>query len=250
MQRCDARMDHATCREATGNERPHSARQTTQPAQRSACARGRLRAAQSETTGSIATDRPIAQRTNADSRGWAVTAAGWRVLCTPSSERALLPHQTSAAAQRTATRRDTLRRTMLMLCSLSATNLSRQMRKFENAVFHCAPNPNARRRRWLLVLIRGLLLADSKARPGPAAQGRPRTALGVHARKRARTREERRTRTHLGPHRVELARTHAALERGSDDRRSVALPRLRLCSRRRVSACVSVCRVCGQRRAF
>ena len=37
---------------------------------------------------SIATDRPIAQRTNADSRGRALTAAGWRVLCTPSSERA------------------------------------------------------------------------------------------------------------------------------------------------------------------
>jgi hypothetical protein len=84
---------------------------------------------------------------------------------------------------------------MLMLCSLSATNLSRQMRKFENAVFHCAPNPTARRRRWLLVLIGVLLLADSKARPGPAAQGRPRTALGAHARKRAHTQEERRART-------------------------------------------------------
>ena len=169
-RRCDARMDHATCREATGNERPHSARQTTQPAQRSACARGRLRAAQRPLDRSIATDRPIAWRTNADSRGGTLgthrvlvgysqghsrvanersrgCVGGYRggrarALHAEQRARALLPRQTSAAAQRTATRRDTVRRTMLMLCSLSATNLSRQMRKFENAVFHCAPNPD------------------------------------------------------------------------------------------------------------
>ena len=211
--------------------------------------RARSAARRTETTGPIAS-RPADCVADERSRGRVGAYRGGlaRALHAEQRARALLPHQTSAAAQRTATRRDTLRRTMLMLCSLSATNLSRQMRKFENAVFHCAPNPTARRRRWLLVLIGVLLLADSKARPGPAAQGRPRTALGAHARKRAHTR--RAARAHLGPHRVELARTHAALERRSDDRRSVALPRLRLCSRRRVSACVSVCRVCGQRRAF
>ena len=111
---------------------------------------------------SIATDRPIAQRTNERRQprvgGRLPRRAGACSARRAASARAPAAPDECCGAPRTATRRDTLRRTMLMLCSLSATNLSRQMRKFENAVFHCAPNPNARRRRWLLVLIGVLLL--------------------------------------------------------------------------------------------